>query len=245
MLCKLTQTHFSYKSTLKVGIHPEAFALSLTRVVRTLTRVIKDDEPLHVGHVFYLRLAVLLFLHNKVGLTFGSLVYEPEPEGYEFDPEELRGEIVLSLQMFAEPVPNLRKFKVKSIPCKRTVEFLQGCFYTYQEGMNYTPFKQYLETTLLSDRAVDAIVNYDLAPNASNFQMLRLAMMGQESMLLLSDKEIDFYNNRKLITIKRKLAEVSAFIPEDIINVNNLPAEDNQAGGDVPRTILKVKITPT
>lgn len=242
MICKLTQCEFQFASNLRVGVHPEAFCLPSGRLIRTLEKLIADDRKPEEGHVFYLRLAMLLYLDERLGLRFGSVVYQPQPENYEFDSSEVRGEIVRALSLFKEMVPDVRKFKLKSMPCKGTVEFLEGCFYTYQEGMNYTPLKQYLQTTLLSEAAINAICDYSNRPNAQNFMRMEFAMMGQHDYLLLSDKESDFYSNRKLLRIKKKLDEVALDLTKlEDIDYEHVPTENNISETGVCSTRFALK----
>lgn len=229
--CRLTNVHFpvAFDTGLSEGVHPLAFEYGFPRIKRILGELVKNPNKIKNDDLFLSRLSVLLYLDHHLNMKLGSVFYQ-DGDGEQYNKtlssEGIYKEIIKNLKFFSEEVPDLREFQLKNIPCKGTVESLQAMFYTYQEGRNYTPFKQYLEMTLLSDKAINAVVNYDTFPSETNLTLLQLAMAGQEHILVLSNKETDFYNNRKMTNIKKKLQETSVLIPEDILTY--VPAKNHR-----------------
>lgn len=247
MLCRLTNTYFDYKSSVSVGVHPEAFSYSLARLITKLETLLKYEKNIGPDKVFIIRLAVLYYLDERVGIKFGSVYYRPdEIKEEDFNVGEFITVARQTLKFFKEDTPNLKKLKIKNVPCKGTVESLQSIFFTHQSGENYTPFKQYLETTLLSEEAVEAIVNYYNHETPHNEMVMQMTLAGQESLLILSDKEVDYYNNRKLSKIKKIVEEFALDLPtmeyEDILNENGLRKENETPRGELPIPYFNIEI---
>lgn len=241
MLCKLTCIDFKYPSRFKTGVHPEAFCFSLHKIKKILLDLTKQQSLLKPEDELYLRVATLLFLEEVANLKYGSVVYRPNDLLDDvFSPNELLGDIRLTLHLFDQPLPDLKKLKLVNIPCKRTVEFLQGVFYDFQEGKNYTPFKKYLQTTLLCDTAIEAIVEYDIYPSQDNLENLQLAISGQESLIHASDNEADYYNNKRMLRIKSKVDE---FVIIDTKELNYVPTKNYSSEIGIPCPELDIEIS--
>lgn len=240
MQCILTRVEFDFCSTRSQGVHPLAFSYDLADTKKILRGLLKTEQVCEED-MFFLRVATLRFITEVTGLPYGTVCYRQDDIDDQFSPNELIGDIKLALYLFSTEIPTLKKLKLKDIPCKRTVEFLQGVFQTYQTGKNYTPFKQYLQTTMLSDLAIEAIVEYDMHPCQANLDMLQMAIVGQESLLLASGNEVDYYNDKKVMKIKDKINEFPIFPSQGMLHV---PKKDTTE----PPTerlscpILKVKI---
>lgn len=238
MRCILTNVEFAFSSSREYGVHPLAFSYSLQDTQSLLKKLVATEDVCE-DDVLYLRVAILRFVSQITNVEYGSVCYRPDEIDDQFSPNEFIGDVKLTLYLFKQEIPTLKKLKIKNIPCKRTVEFLQGVFGTYQEGRNYTPFKQYLQTTLLSDLAIEAIVDYELQPCQKNLDHLQMAMVGQESLLVLSDHENDYYNNKKMIKIKEKIDEFPIFNTKGLLYV---PSQDHQAEGALSCPQLDIQI---
>ena len=241
MLCKLTQVYFEFKSGLKEGIHPECFSYSLSSIQRKIKWLLRRQSRITERDQIYSRLGVLLYLDERLGLPIGSVTYRGRQGDSPpvFNPEEFIKELFSTLNIIDDTTVLPRKLKLKSIPCKGTVEFLHGVFFTYQEGMKYSYFKQYLQTTLLSDAAINALVEYDHSPTKVNFRRVQLCLTGQEHMLLGSALETDYYSNKKVQAIKRKLDSNEITLPEEIKDV---PTNSHKTKRDLRCTNFKIEV---
>lgn len=237
--CRLTNLSFKFNTSMLEGIHPLAFSYTLPRVKRILHELIKNEKNILPSHVFLVRVSILLYLDEELGMPYGSVYFRHE-DNPEYTSATTMKEIKKVLKFFGEPVPNVNKLKVKNLSCKEPVESLQDMFNTYQIGMNYTPFKKYLQTTLLNDSAIEAIMEYELSPSQHNLMMLQLSLSGQECLLSVSDRESDYYNNRKMTRIMKILDETSIALPEELRR--HVPTTNYTTKKPILSTPIEIKI---
>lgn len=238
MRCVLTCVEFKFDSSERLGVHPLAFSYDLPQAKKILKQLLMSAQVCETD-LIYLRIATLRFVAKVAGITYGTLRYRKDDIPDQFSPEEFIGDVKLALHLFDTELPELKKLKVKELPCKRTVEFLQGVFQTYLKGKNYTPFKQYLETTMLSELAIEAIMNYDLMPCQRNLDIMQITLSGQESLLELPTNESNFYNRKKMIKVIAKINEFPIFKSKGILNVHT---KDTSSEDALQCPTIKVKI---
>nr|CAA6830569.1 MAG: Unknown protein [uncultured Thiotrichaceae bacterium] len=237
--CRLTNLGFQFNTSMSEGIHPLAFSYTLPRVKRILHELLKNEKNISAGHIFLIRVSILLYLDEELAMPFGSVYFRHE-DNPAYTAITITKEIKKVLKFFSEPVPNVNKLKIKNLSCKEPVESLQDMFNTYQIGINYTPFKRYLQTTLLNDSAIKAIMEYELSPNQHNLMLLQLSLSGQECLLSLSDRESDYYNNRKMARIIKVLDETSIALPEELRR--HVPVTNHATKKPILSSPIEIKI---
>jgi hypothetical protein len=94
---------------------------------------------------------------------------------------------------------------------------------------------------MLSDSAIEAIVEYDMHPCQANLDMLQMAIVGQESLLLASGNEVDYYNDKKVMKIRDKINEFPIFPSQGMLHVPKKDTTEPTTEG-LSCPILKVKI---